>query len=91
MTWAQHTDRDAIVDHPVRRAPTVGSAPPRRAGDLRIGDRVRCSAGYLTVTSAIVGDAVLRHVATSNAWRREAGSDIIDSADGVTSFSSHAL
>ena len=66
-------------------------APPRRAGDLRIGDRVRCSTGYLTVTSAIVGDAVLRHVATSNAWRREAGSDIIDSADGVTSFSSHAL
>jgi hypothetical protein len=33
MTWAQHTDRDAIVDHSVRRAPTVGSAPPR-AGDL---------------------------------------------------------
>ena len=60
-------------------------------GIFRIGDRVRCSAGYLTVTSAIVGDAVLRHVTTSNAWRHEAGSGVIDSADGVTSLSSHAL
>src|SRR5664279_2956855 len=32
MTWAQHTDRDAIVDHPVRRAPTNVSS---RSGRLK--------------------------------------------------------
>jgi len=63
----------------------------RGPGIFRIGDRVRCSTGYLTVTSAIVGDAVLRHVATSNSRRRDAGSGTIDSADGLTSLSSHAL
>src|SRR5664279_6027734 len=50
----------------------------RGPGIFRIGDRVRCSTGYLTVTSAIVGDAVLRHVATSNSWRREARSMLSD-------------